>query len=1564
MAQSDPLEDRKLREEALKAFVKALHTDRMVAITGAMSTRAYGYPSWGEFITASARVARRLAVDIIARRRVPFKHDLGEPSLSWRPAGRLLLEICTRARKLERGRHHGDARVALWTLHDCFRRLDQQMRLLRSGLVINNEYQKPALDEFERRVARIFASRTYGVAPLAAEPAAAAIRPLIASLGIKRIATFNYDLELERAFMLRQDERDTLGVNEKLRLGRLAAIAPQGSSPAELFAIKAGIARKDFGAGEKIASTKDFIGPPNSGKPIVRINRTRLTRTLGNGITVESDVVDRERSDRLFEFAVGSAEIDRHILHLHGRADVPMSMVANIRQYDRLYRLDDLHRDPFDHGLRVLFGGNPLLFVGLGMEEPELKQFLQYSVSNMPIRRPAPMFLLWNTVKWSGDAVARDARMRDLRLEFLTMYGVHILFDEDLRSPGEDDWVAPLRRYVPSTEERLRNRARRMDSATSQLLSTLDAIMGNEEAPDPRLWPRMRELVRADAQRVALEKANDGGHDIAAINLEADRNLLRALVDTMERLPALVERVDRRLHRPGNWRTIDPRLLQTEGQAKPVRLYGSRSTRTTARRLLSSLNRDAWLPNGALEHPNSPRSPDNLVIAITKPGYGRGTLAEYLGQMQAVHLLDGENSEPDETASTRGIGIGNALLRWARPENRMIVNAGFSYDSDTMLVGIARFLQLRCPAIERGAKISREQGFTDGLLLRTSKRTLVIINGADRFFSLGGVPLSAELDQMLRSVRRPGGNVQVLLLGTDRLRHYAKAIGVPFQTLPEPTFHFPWLPKGGAGQEDAGQEDAGQEDARISVDSHYFHAIEDGFADRRAETLERIASDMAPGPRRELRLKQAEVNDAGRALVRRAITVDREAQSRAFFDAHLTPSLLQALYVRCPAAFEILRTMSFIGGPIEAGVLLFAPKIRAILAEESAGDSAGTDRIADTGLKVELCKVMDQLRALGLVTVLEPHDPTPDREGARQIVEHHHIRDGYREALKGSPLWRRYALHRSLTTFLRDRHGAPINDAKLATTFNMSLFMSDPSENYTPEPNFHDELGELVDSLIGGWHDIPRFFGPHGYTLPGDPSIETYRSALRDLYIHPGDERHAWETLNHRSSRVAAACLRGALALVRNYYSTGALLKLDREKRIANAQRDGALTEHAHRLDRLITAFGDVSIARTIMKSMFAAAADGSPEGDWDNFRRVHMGPDPFYADDLVWLHNERGVVALTQGNLFDARDALSAAAKVNTDEVEFGYHGHNWRRIAINQVATKIERGMLRPAERQLDQIEDTIGAAPTAPGSAGTGSEHIARVRAIFLGDAPPVHGDESYSRETVLMTAMTIGYRGLIAHLNGRHLDAQELYSDAIRIFQRLNEQRALAHFQRHLALLVRDRAKSEGQINDAIRAAQSAQQMDILHRARVVRADFRYRASTDPVIRSRALQQIKSALRYAALADCYRLRIEASASLARHMRESGDYDTALRYATDALTIASRYGHGLHKTLLRIEIAQILIARGDPMSGEALLEQAIQIASGKGYYLALERVRRARVDHAARRSNTHRADIPISG
>ena len=277
--------DRKLREESLKAFVKALHTDRMVAVTGAMSTRALGYPSGSDFIAVYAAVADRLARDIIKLRS-------GSPAFKGSREDGILEDIRKRAGRLERGSTKDiDTRVSMWMLHEAFGQLDQRMRQTRSGLVIKGVYQMPARQLFEKRLARVFASRTFGVAPLAESASEAAIRPLIASLGIKRIATLNYDLELERAFMLRADERETLkDAEKKANKARLAGVAG-GSSRARLYSEKAlnlnarGKEREDDDS-----SVTRFMGPMETGKPILRSRRNRLSRTMGNGIHVESDI--------------------------------------------------------------------------------------------------------------------------------------------------------------------------------------------------------------------------------------------------------------------------------------------------------------------------------------------------------------------------------------------------------------------------------------------------------------------------------------------------------------------------------------------------------------------------------------------------------------------------------------------------------------------------------------------------------------------------------------------------------------------------------------------------------------------------------------------------------------------------------------------------------------------------------------------------------------------------------------------------------------------------------------------------------------------------------------------------------------------------------------------------------------------------------------------------------------------------------------------------------------------------------------------------------------------------
>lgn len=1481
MAPQSRFDDRRMRDESLRAFVRAIHTDRMVAITGAMSTERLGYPSWREFVIAYALIADGLANEILEKR--------GRDNSEWQiSSNALLANISERARHLIRelaatndsGRIMADKRVSMWTLHELFRAVDREMRHTRAGLVVQNRYQGLALEEFERRVGAIFVSR---LRTKEVPSRSASIRPLIRSLGIKRFATLNYDLELERALMLRRDERNLISLTEdkhgqnlrdKTTKGGAKEIAidpeiaklfvsaghnnvanqselDQLQQRARSFAIKyKSYARAPLWPAKKnksgdLASVLDFIGSASSGKPILRSDRGKLSRTMGDGVHVESDMADRERPDHLFEFAIGSTEISKHIFHLHGRADIPATMVANIRQYDRLYRLDDLYRDPFDHGLRMVIGGNPVLFVGIGMTEPEINDYLQYFVSNTPIRRPAPIFVLWNRQvaqtndeEWQQFKIAR-------RLDFRVRLGAYLIFEDDFEAPSS-------------------------------------------RSSDPR----------------------------------------EALPKLITDLPALVDRVNRRNSRcPDRWRSIEKRLLNASKRNEPSRLWGSFL-------LAASVDSSGFsLPASCGAATKAPR----LIFAASKNGFGRGALSEYILQRQVCDFP-----------------IGDSCISNADKMDRLLVNAGFSYDSDAMLSGIARFLAMRAKDKPNDYLACREKRIADGSLLRMSRQTLVIINGADRFFGSEGAPLSAEFDHFLRCVHAMGENLQVLLLCTSRMRRYSEMMGYRIEPLTGLRAKAPPV------------EQRHGEAGGATLNSRYLEWVRGKFDE---EAQKRIKEN--PNPPNSRDTADYYISPAAEATLRRTEAIDREAQKRTFFEAFLSPPLLRALGLNCPATFEILRTMSFIGAPVEGAVLLYAPKVRAMLAERSENedgdtdwpDRSRTDAYDNQRIRTKLGALLFRLCDLGLLIKVTPHDPAADKVSESR-VDHE------------TALTNRYGMHRSLASFVRDRHGAPINDAKLATTFNMSMFMSEPSDSITPEPTFHDELGDLVDTLVGAWHDITRYRGLSDIELSsgvypdeaGEDStlgarlVSEYKGSgsktdltVEDLYVAFEDRSRAVKDLPRHIHRDAAACLRAGLAVVRGYYSTGALLRFDRSDRIASTDRDGALTEHSQRLDRIISVFGDIATARSIAQRVVSENLSmlpqtGPAKSEREDIFGTLIGPEPLYADDLVWLLNERATVALAKGHLFSARDALSEAERINSAHVEKAYHGHNWRRIAISQVSVRIERGSLIPAERLLDEIEVAVNTAPWCKAATEQGQHEDSRVnrirRLVERQDFSPLVGTREFTREEMFIVAITTGYRGLIAHLRGRYHEADAYYATAVLMLRQLGEQRAYAHFQRHRATLEAffgDKAKALSEIEHAISAAQAARQMDILHRSRVVRADLIRDTSQDQAKRRHALGEIKEALRYAALADCYRVRIEASASMARHMRIDGDYDTALRYGVDAMTIAARYGHSLQKTSLRIELGRILEARGDPVSGRALLEMAVSIGTSKGYFHALERVRR---------------------
>ena len=414
------------------------------------------------------------------------------------------------------------------------------------------------------------------------------------------------------------------------------------------------------------------------------------------------------------------------------------------------------------------------------------------------------------------------------------------------------------------------------------------------------------------------------------------------------------------------------------------------------------------------------------------------------------------------------------------------------------------------------------------------------------------------------------------------------------------------------------------------------------------------------------------------------------------------------------------------------------------------------------------------------------------------------------------------------------------------------------------------------------------------------------------------------------------ACLRAALSLMRNYYSTSALLGYAVESSRSAEDHEAPLSQHADRLSRLIgAAVENANVRRDAREALGSETA-------W-------LGPAALYVDDLVWLHNELGVVKLAQGNLYEARYAFSEALRLNSEHVEFSDRGQNWRRIMLNQVHVDIERAQLDRAESHMNQIEESI---------ALYFDDRLSSIKAQLIdryGQTPVRDGrvvDKEFPHEVIATFGLIFGYRGIVLHLKGQLQASEASFSICTTILDNIGERRAYGLFQRHFASLLASLRRGDSHLQAlrlALAAADATRQVDIGHHARIALAWYRYE-SAGTAERATQMRQLQRALVYADAGDMYRVRVEAGTNLARTKMAAGDHDAALEHAADAMATASRYGLNLRKISLRILIGQILIRRGDAISGRALLEKAIRNADRVGYQRAVELAQNVLVEEPA--------------
>lgn len=1376
------LDDRKLAQRALLEFHRTLKSGRMIAFTGAMTTEGFGYPDW-EGLIEKIRGEAKGHIECVGTT-CPTCAELD----------------CEKHLKSFKPHFKADARVGLSLIGELADKFDKSHRG-KLPPILDDEIYRSRNDKDSSRKERL----ELGVARIARHPSELpkdevdVPQSLWKNIGIQRFATLNYDLELEKLLMLTSEEQAKIGK-------------------------KADGKKYETTTFQTLEELRDL----ENGTLDWSENSSRIKRILPNGRTVESDMVSRDRSDRLIDFAMGSDEAEQHILHLHGRCDDQASLIVSYRDYDRLYRRDDLHRQPFEYGHRIMTGGNPILFVGLGMKEAEINRTLENFISNTPYHRTAPTFLLWSSFFMKGDEGKKTStkmtadQLAAFRMDKLHRLGVFTIFDSDVLTDADQ--------------------------------SKLSALIENNRQPLLKNLQLLTAKVCGAAKTIGERESYVGGK---------------------------------------NWRNMEAKVHNAAGRGQIVKLWGVDVGGQTV---------DDHITNDRIKLLAKLAESHVPLFAMASAGWGKGQLGSTISK---------ELSE--------------------RPDKPFILhaNAGFCFDTDSFLDTIARFMESVAGVQQDGNKaelwnyshshVSRDTYFSRinlcGINTELPANAYCIINGIDRFLDVHGLPLSAEFDRFIEQLMQDSracetGNcatskhIRWLFLGSDRTRLYLERKSKAMDERQR------WLAKdsvatGASAGSLATAPPYRTED--LIPENNLIAGTDIKLASAYLQAIKTAMSKFTPQPADIGSISAT--NDQARDRSGEARRLSIEKLRRAFLDAYLETEAFQACgltALEANLAMEILRALAFIGLPVEEKVLRHVPRIFRCL------DKNKNRILSESELKT-LSTVLANLSNWQLIVKIE----------------------GFEENGGGPPPIR-YGLHRAIMSELRFRLGLPLSEAKLSTAFNMSLYVAQPVDGYIPEPEIHDELGDLIDSLVGAYKDQVEEVGNHinpkakkhfsEHAFSDNPPFGFV--PIKKIRV---EKEQIVKLFHKRCKGEYVACLRAALAVVRGYYSTTGLLTLDRNDRLISEDRDGILLEHAERLDDLIDAYGKTAKMRDDLRSKMTE----------DLFGKSYGNSEPFYADELVWLHNERGVVRLAMGDLFEADRSFQTALSVNKGHVEYGDRSHNWRRIKLNQLTVEIERAELNHAERMIREVLEASGWPVDERTNSIEKAEEIFRrchERKSQNRECETENSKHYFLQEDRLAIAVALGYRGMCANLRGEMLDAIDDLQLATQLLRRLDEQRAFSYFTRLFAWGLHEigkREESDAQMDLANDAAQSTRQMDLVYRTEIMRAQWRWEREGSTVEdRQMAARAINNALEYGIAADMQRVRTEAASSLAKLKLNTGDHEVALQYTAEAMTIATRYNLKLRMMSVRVRLGEIMIRRGDIKTGRALIMGAIKSASRSGF------------------------------
>lgn len=1020
------------------------------------------------------------------------------------------------------------------------------------------------------------------------------IREIHEKLGIQRFITLNYDHELERALMF-DDVRAIKGAH--------------------------------YGFDDALS---DMVlhgdpAPLNGGTSTT----AGVKRRLSDGLTASSEIYQASAVANLFEFALNSPDFPIQIVHQHGRADVPESMVLTDDDLNRVYRHNNYSRTTLEQALDVILTGNPILFIGLGLNEPEITRPLRQLVGEGRAALDDPAFAIMVFDGSKGDkGYEKDGGVNAWRRQFglFRQYGIH-LFDAGHPRHGNGAFnrkVSALDAFIKAINPDKNSRINSSKNQRKSLKNVIEECRNSDVAKDIMLDDLAFDWL--------LSGIESGNIIVNRRNFHLFEDYLNYLI-SKHYTQCLIHEI-RRLEKQVLNRFAETTYQNIEGlgfaesrtvQDGDVREAGKPNFRSTSVR-------------HAIQFATEPQFPKQIGTAIE--------------EIMCSIEHNGATFLVGEMGSGKGAilsGVRKRLDKLDSPQY-CYINCAMALEFDSAIFQILMFTHGVASSKEGAPLKDRLNDLRSALMKGVplgNHPPLIVISGIERLLDAQSKALTPEIELITKMLLHPDvlkKGWHVLIAGTESAINWVEQVSTGIR--------IPYHPKKVLLSKSYGG-------LLIQIwDYVHKHA--------QSEKLKSKIDDWKLYP------KAPYVPNGARSPASSwLISLVLKHWHEIIPLSGNSPSETRAC---AELDRQILQNLAYVGQPVGRSVLLSMPDISRAAQNTSCSNDdaviASCQRLVAAGLAMDVLPFpygqKDKSNNGSLFRLALPRTVLAElreRAGVRSGEEQ--LSNSFTLTLAASMPTDLVLPDQDVSQTLAQTVGhlrAAWKDGILepgaaATIAYLKALGGSPSEELAPllaEKAGQVECVERVERLA------------LMASVPMNEALRAAAAIVRGFF--------------------------SAATLVSTDPSSGSLDNGVRAQFEQHRKRVDRLLERTREVQRLSEQMRHELIAlgvdRQLIDDCIKALVGGQPR---DNKAGADNKEAALYSGELIWLLNEAGVIALLQGNLRAAERSFREAENARVRFKGLGSH-HTWRRLVINQAFLRIERGRIAEARSQLSHLETVI--------------------------------------------------------------------------------------------------------------------------------------------------------------------------------------------------------------------------------------------------------------------------------